>query len=48
LNPLLETRGYQPICQGMRTALPWVDYFLPMGALQDLRRLNQTLDCLLT
>jgi len=30
LNPLLGTRDYQPICQGMRTALPYVDYFLPM------------------
>ena len=47
LNPLLATRDYQPICQGMRTALPYVDYFLPMGALHDLRRLNRTLDELL-
>jgi uncharacterized protein with von Willebrand factor type A (vWA) domain len=47
LNPLLGTRGYQPICQGMRTALPYVDHFLPMGALQDLRLLNRTLDQLL-
>ncbi|CAB1065780.1 diguanylate cyclase/phosphodiesterase (GGDEF & EAL domains) with PAS/PAC sensor(s) [Olavius sp. associated proteobacterium Delta 1] len=47
LNPLLATSDYQPICQGMRTALPYVDYFLPMGALHDLRRLNRTLDGLL-
>jgi len=44
LNPLLGTRGYQPICQGMSTALPYVDYFLPMGALPDLRLLNRTLE----
>lgn len=43
LNPLLGTRDYQPICQGMRTALPYVDYFLPMAALHDLRLLNRTL-----
>jgi len=47
LNPLLGTGGYQPICQGMRTALPYVDYFLPMGALSDLRLLNRTLEQLL-
>lgn len=43
LNPLLSTRDYQPICQGMRTALPYVDYFLPIGTLQDLVHLNRTL-----
>jgi uncharacterized protein with von Willebrand factor type A (vWA) domain len=47
LNPLLGTKDYQPICQGMRTALPYVDYFLPMAALQDLRLLNRTIDELL-
>jgi uncharacterized protein with von Willebrand factor type A (vWA) domain len=44
LNPLLRTRDYRPICQGMRTALPYVDYFLPMGALQDLRLLSRTME----
>lgn len=44
LNPLLRTRNYQPICQGMRTALPYIDYFLPMGALQDLRLVSRTLE----
>ncbi len=44
LNPLLRTRDYRPICQGMRTALPYVDYFLPMGALQDLRLLSRTIE----
>jgi uncharacterized protein with von Willebrand factor type A (vWA) domain len=43
LNPLLATKDYQPICQGMRTALPYVDYFLPMGALEDLRLLRRTI-----
>jgi hypothetical protein len=27
----------------MRTALPYVDYFLPMGNLNDLRSTGQTL-----
>jgi len=47
LNPLLRTRNYRPICQGMRTALPYVDYFLPMGALQDLRLVSGTIEKLM-
>ena len=43
LNPLIGTQDYQPICQGMRTALPYVDYFLPLGHLKDLRSIGQTL-----
>jgi uncharacterized protein with von Willebrand factor type A (vWA) domain len=43
LNPLIGTQDYQPICQGMRTALPYVDYFLPLGQLKDLRPIGQTL-----
>ncbi|MEJ2166688.1 MAG: VWA domain-containing protein [Desulfobacterales bacterium] len=44
LNPLLRTRDYRPICQGMRTALPYVDFFLPMGALQDLQLVSRTIE----
>ena len=40
LNPLMETRDYQPICQGMNAALPYLDYFLPMGNLKDLRSIG--------
>lgn len=43
LNPLIGTQGYQPICQGMNTALPHVDHFLPMGNLNDLQYLAKTL-----
>ncbi len=43
LNPLMGTRAYQPICQGMRTALPHVDYFLPLGNFDDLRSISRTL-----
>lgn len=43
LNPLMGTRDYEPICQGMSAALPYVDYFLPMGNLNDLRSISQTL-----
>ena len=47
LNPLSGARDYQPICQGMSAALPYVDYFLPMGAAQDLNRLGGMLEKLI-
>jgi len=43
LNPLMGTRDYQPICQGMSTALPYIDHFLPLGNLKDLHYLGKTL-----
>ena len=44
LNPLVGTKDYQPICQGMRTALPYVDTFLPMGNPKDVQVLGKTLE----
>jgi uncharacterized protein with von Willebrand factor type A (vWA) domain len=44
LNPLVGTKDYKPICQGMSAALPYVDYFLPMGNLRDLQFLGKTLE----
>ena len=41
LNPLMGSADYQPICQGMRTALPYVDYFLPMDTPRDLAILGR-------
>ena len=43
LNPLLGSPGYQPLCLGMRTALPYLDYFLPAHNLESLVRLAKTL-----
>ena len=43
LNPLLGSEGYQPICRGIRTALPYVDYFLPAHNLQSLAKLTKVL-----
>ena len=43
INPLMGTRDYEPICRGMSAALPYVDYFLPLGNLKDLRSISQTL-----
>lgn len=43
LNPLLASPGYEPICQGMRVALPYVDVFAPAHNLESLRRLERIL-----
>jgi len=43
LNPLMGTADYQPICQGMRTALPYVDSFLPMDNLRHIAFLGRML-----
>ena len=36
LNPLLGRDDYQPLCRGMRTALPYIDHFLPVHSLASL------------
>lgn len=46
LNPLLASPGYEPLCAGMRTALPYVDYFMPAHNLESLVRLTKTLNTL--
>jgi uncharacterized protein with von Willebrand factor type A (vWA) domain len=43
LNPLLGSPGYEPICQGMRTALPYVDVFASAHNLDSLRQLERHL-----
>lgn len=43
LNPLLGNPGYRPLCRGMRTALPYLDYFLPAHDLESLAQLAKTL-----
>lgn len=43
LNPLLGSETYQPICRGIRTALPYVDYFLPAHNLESLAQLTKVL-----
>ena len=43
LNPLLGSPGYQPLCLGMKTALPYLDYFLPAHNLESLIQLARTL-----
>ena len=43
LNPLLGAAGYQPLTQGIRAALPYVDYFLPVHNLHSLEALAELL-----
>jgi len=43
LNPLLGGAGYEPLCQGMRVAMPHVDVFAPAHNLESLRRLERHL-----
>ncbi len=43
LNPLLGSPGYEPICQGMRVALPYVDVFAAAHNLDSLRQLERHL-----
>jgi len=43
LNPLMGAPGYQPLTQGIRAALPYVDYFLPVHNLKSLEALADLL-----
>jgi uncharacterized protein with von Willebrand factor type A (vWA) domain len=43
LNPLAGAKDYQPVCQGMSTALPYIDIFLPLSRPRDLQILGKTL-----
>ena len=46
LNPLLGSLSYQPLCAGMKAALPYVDHFLPVHNLDSLVKLTRTLNSL--
>ena len=44
LNPLLGSPSYQPLTQGMKAALPYIDDFLPVHNLNSLESLAQHLN----
>jgi uncharacterized protein with von Willebrand factor type A (vWA) domain len=46
LNPLLASENYEPLCKGMRAALPYLDYFLSAHNLNSLLALGKTLQSL--
>ena len=39
LNPLIGTIDYAPLTRGLQAALPFVDDFLPVRTLRDVREL---------
>jgi uncharacterized protein with von Willebrand factor type A (vWA) domain len=43
LNPLLGTKDYQPLVRGIKTALPYLDDFLPVHNLSSLEQLGNLL-----
>ncbi len=46
LNPLIATPDFQPLTQGLRAALPYVDDFLPVHNLDSLESLARVLSAL--
>jgi uncharacterized protein with von Willebrand factor type A (vWA) domain len=48
LNPLIGTIDYAPLTQGLQAALPFVDDFLPVRTLRDVRDLAVHLGALAT
>ncbi len=47
LNPLVGTPGYEPTCQGMAAALPFLDLLLPLRSMEDLFGLGKEIGRLL-
>lgn len=43
LNPLLGSADYQPLCRGIRSALPYLDHFLPAHNLASLAAVSNIL-----
>ena len=43
LNPLLGAPGYQPLTQGIKASLPYIDYFMPIHNLKSLEALADLL-----
>jgi uncharacterized protein with von Willebrand factor type A (vWA) domain len=48
LNPLAGDPDYQPICQGMKVALPYVDFLLPAKNLENLKQVGRVLSKIMT
>ena len=43
LNPLMSNPGYQPLCRGMRTAMPYIEVFAAAHNLASLMELEEHL-----
>ena len=48
LNPLAGDPDYQPICQGMKVAMPYVDFLLPAKNLENLKQVGRILSKVMT
>jgi uncharacterized protein with von Willebrand factor type A (vWA) domain len=48
LNPLLGYESYEPLTQGIQTALPHIDHFLPIHNLESLEQLGQVLTSIMS
>ncbi len=48
LNPLAGDADYQPICQGMKVAMPYVDFLLPAANLENLKQVGRVLSKVMT
>ncbi len=46
LNPLLGQEDYRPVTAGMRTALPYIDDFLPANNVESLLTLGRSLEAM--
>ena len=44
LNPLIGTTDFAPLTEGLQAALPFVDDFLPVRTLRDVRDLTAHLN----
>jgi uncharacterized protein with von Willebrand factor type A (vWA) domain len=44
LNPLLGSKGYEPLARGIQAALPYIDEFIPVHNLASLEQLGQLLE----
>jgi len=48
LNPLSGDPGYQPLCQGMIAAFPYIDFFLPADSLEGLKKAGRLITRIMT
>jgi uncharacterized protein with von Willebrand factor type A (vWA) domain len=48
LNPLAGDPDYQPTCQGMKVAMPYVDFLLPAKNLENLKQVGRVLSKVMT
>ena len=43
LNPPASSDNYEPEVRGMKTALPYIDYFFGFNSIEDLEKMTRSL-----